>query len=483
MSMEDKNKITAPQTPVIREGFFKRLRLDQLNPFSRSSDNTDPYQVYRVEDDKLAQDFVVDADSALIAQDPLRARNTIRAVFIAFAVFLLWASIAKVDEITKGDGKAVSSQQMQVVQSLDGGIVSEILVKEGDQVKEGQVLIRIDTTRFLSSFNESHSTYLSLLAKAARLRAVAEGVEFVPPPEVAKENPELAAQERLVYLNRKAELNAQVGMARDQLSQRGHELNEVRARYDQAAQGYTLTSQELAMTKPLLKSGAVSDVDLIRLEGEVNRLNGEKKQAASQITRLESAVSEAKKKIAEVELEFKNQARAELSETQAKINSMSEGNVALSDKVKQADIRSPVNGTVQRILYNTIGGVVQPGKDIVEVVPLEDSIPLEAKVLPRDIAFLHVGQKAKVKFTAYDFAIYGSLEAIVENISADSVMDEKGNAFYIVRVRTLKSSLGENMPILPGMVAEVDILTGKKTVLSYLLKPLLRAKQYALTER
>lgn len=481
--MEDKTQNMASVEREKRRGFFARLRIDQLNPFSRNIDATDPYAVYRVEDDKLARDFVVDADSAIIAQDPLRARRVVRAVLLAFAVLLVWAAIAQVDEITKGEGKAVSSRQLQVVQSLDGGIVREILVKEGDRVREGQVLVKIDTTRFVSSFNEGRATYLALLAKAARLRAVAEGREFVPPPEVLKENPALADQERSLYLNRRAELNAQIGMARDQLSQRGHELSEAQARHDQAQQGHALTSKELAMTRPLIKSGAVSDVELLRLERDVSRLEGEMKQAASQITRLQSATAEAKKKIEEVELEFKNQARNELSDTQAKINSLGEGNVALSDKVKQADIRSPVNGTVQRLLYNTVGGVVQPGKDIIEVVPLDDTILLEAKVLPKDIAFLHPGQKANVKFTAYDFAIYGGMEAHVENISADSVMDDKGNTFYIVRVRTIKSRIGENLPIIPGMLAEVDILTGKKTVLSYLLKPVLRARQYALTER
>lgn len=458
-------------------------RPDKPKPSSRRAEATDPYKIYRVEDDKQTREFVADADSAMIAQDPMRARGVVVAVFIAVAAFLAWAAIAQVDEITKGEGKAVSSRQLQVVQSLDGGIVSEILVKEGDRVREGQVLVKIDTTRFQSSLNESRATYLALLAKAARLRAVAEGGEFVPPREVANENPALIEQERSVYLNRKAELNSQVGIARDQLSQREHELNEAQARHEQAVQGYTLTSKELAMTRPLIKSGAVSDVDLIRLEREVSRLEGEKNQTASQITRLQSAISEARKKIEEVELEFRNQARSELSDTQAKINSMNEGNVALSDKVKQADIKSPLNGTVQRLLYNTVGGVVQPGKDILEIVPFEDAILLEAKVLPKDIAFLHAGQKANVKFTAYDFAIYGGLEARVENISADSVMDDKGNTFYIVRVRTLKSSLGDNLPIIPGMIAEVDILTGKKAVLSYLLKPVLRAKQYALTER
>ncbi len=264
-------------------GLFKNLQLNQLNPFSRNTGATDPYAVYRVEDDKLTHDFVADADSAIIAQDPLRARKAVRAALLALAIFLLWAAIAQVDEITKGEGKAVSSRQLQVVQSLDGGIVRGILVKEGDRVLEGQILVKIDTTRFLSSFNESRATYLALLAKAARLRAVADGVDFVPPPEVTKENPALAEQERLVYFNRKAELNAQVGIARDQLSQRSHELAEAQARHEQAKQVYTLTSRELALTRPLLKSGAVSDVDLLRLERDVSRLEGEKNQTASQI--------------------------------------------------------------------------------------------------------------------------------------------------------------------------------------------------------
>lgn len=459
------------------------LRLDQLNPFVRRDAVADPYAVHRLDDEILARDFVVDADYAVVAQDPLRARKAIKASFLALGVFLLWASIAQVDELTKGEGKVIPSRQLQIVQSLDGGIVSDILVKEGDQVREGQVLIKIDATRFLSDFKESRATYLSLLAKAARLRAVADGADFVPPPEVVKEDPRLAEQERTLYLNRKAELEAQVGIAREQLAQRSHELSEARARYDQASQGYVLTSKELTLTQPLIQSGAVSDVELLRLQRDVARYGGEKNQASAQITRLQAAIGEAQKRIQEVELEFKNQARSELAETRGKINSLGAGSVALSDKVKQADIKSPVNGTVKRLLYNTIGGVVQPGKEIIEVVPLEDTLLLEAKVLPKDIAFLRPGQAANVKFTAYDFAIYGGLEARLEHISADSVMDDKGNAFYLVRVRTLKPSLGDNLPIIPGMVAEVDILTGKKSILSYLLKPVLRAKQYALTER
>lgn len=464
--------------------FLKRTRLDRFSPLARQGSGDDPFKLYTLEEDeRLARDFVTDADSAMIAQDPLRERYAVRSI-LGFAVaFLIWAAIANVDEITKGDGKVIPSKQLQVIQSLDGGIISEILIKEGQTVREGEVLLKIDATRFISGYRESRATYLALLAKAARLTAIAEGAPFVPPKEVAAESPELAQQEQSLYDNRKAELESQISIARGQLQQRSQELAEARARYEAASQGFELTSKELRMTKPLVESGAVSDVDLIRLQRDVSRYSGERAQTGAQIARLHAAISEAQTKIQNVELEFKNQARTELADAQSKIKSLGEGSVALSDKVKQADIKSPMNGTIKRLLFNTVGGVVPPGKDIVEIVPLEDALLLEARVNPRDIAFLRPGQEAKVKFTAYDFAIYGSLDGVLEHIGADSLMDDKGNAYYLVRVRTRKSSLGSNLPIIPGMVAEVDILTGKKSVLSYLMKPVLRAKQYALTER
>jgi adhesin transport system membrane fusion protein len=481
--MKNKLKSSFQNLRARIQKFIKELHLDQLNPFARANDAANPYAVYQLEDQALARDFALDADAVAIGQDPVRARKLIKITGITFVVLVLWSMIAQVDEVTKGEGRVIPSRQLQVVQSLDGGIVSDILVKEGDVVKEGQVLIKIDATRFLSSFNESRATYLALLAKAARLRAVANGLPYVPPVEVVTEDPKLAEEEGRVYMNRKAELDAQLSIAREQLSQRTHELGEARARYDGASNGYDLTSKELEMTKPLLQSGAVSDVDLLRLQRDLSRYASDRSQASSQITRLQAAINEAQKKIQEVDLEFKNQARNELADTKSKINSLAEGSVALSDKVKQAEVRSPVNGTISRILYNTVGGVVQPGKDIVEVVPLEDALLLEARVSPKDIAFLHPGQKANVKLTAYDFTIYGGLEGTLEHISADSVVDEKGNAYFVVRVRTKRPDLGKNLPIIPGMTAQVDILTGKKSIMSYLLKPVLKAKQYALTER
>ncbi len=429
-------------------------------------------------------DFATDADLAILRQEPLRARVLLRAIGIVFVLFILWSAFAQLDEVTRGDGKVIPSRQVQVLQSIDGGLVSEILVHEGDVVQPNQLLIKIDETRFVSSVKENQAQYLGLVAKAARLKAISEGKPFVPPVEVVKADPAILEQERQFFEAKNDELSAAISIAKQQLAQRHQELNEAQAKRAQAVQGYELTSRELTVTRPLINSGAVSEVELLRLERDVSRYRGERDMASAQISRIQAAISEAQRKIEEVELSFRNEAGKELSETVAKLNSLAEGSVALSDRVKQSSIRSPVKGTIKRLLVNTVGGVVQAGKDMIEIVPLEDTLLLEAKVMPRDIAFLRPGQPAMVKFTAYDFSIYGGLEGTLEHIGADTVMDEKGNAFYIVRVRTNKSGFGDaNLPIIPGMVAEVDILTGKKSVLAYLMKPVLRAKSVAMTER
>lgn len=449
-------------------------------PTFASANKTIARRALAVEDDL---DWVSDAEWARLQQEPLRARAVLYMVAAVLTVLLVWAAFAEVDEITRGSGKVIPSSQLQVIQSVDGGIVAEILVREGQVVEKDQLLIKIDETRFISSLRENRAEYISLQAKAARLAALAEGRPLALPPEVEKEFPQVAAQERNLYDARRLELQAQVGIARQQVAQRNQELVEMRARRDTAAQGLDLTRQELNATKPLLGSGAVSEVEILRLERDVNRFRGEHDQATAQISRIQAAIAEAARKIEEVELNFRNEARIQLADVSARVNALSESSASLSDRVKHSSVKSPVKGTVKRLLFNTVGAVVQPGSPVVEIVPLEDTLLLEANILPKDIAFLRPGQPAVVRFTAYDFAIYGSLDAVVEHIGADTIADEKGNAFYICRVRTLKTSLGENLPIMPGMMAEVDIKTGKKTVLSYLLKPVLRAKAVALTER
>ncbi|WP_137939742.1 HlyD family type I secretion periplasmic adaptor subunit [Chitinivorax sp. B] len=429
-------------------------------------------------------DFIADANYYIDHQTPRGSHIIIWTSAAALIFLLLWAALSPIDEVTKGEGKVVPSRDVQILQSLDGGMVSEILVREGQSVKAGQLLLKIDPTRYASSLGENRAQYLSLTAKAARLRAVADGKPFDPPTDVLKEAPDLVEQERILYESKQAELDASIGVARQQLTQRSQELNEIRARRDQAQQSYELTAKELEVTRPLARTGAVSDVELLRLERDVARYRGERDSSAAQIPRVQAAISEATRKIQEVELTFRNQARSEMSETVGKLGQLTAGSVALKDRVKQSDLRSPVNGTVKQILFNTVGGVVQPGKEVIEIVPTDDALLLEAKVQPRDIAFLSPGQKALVKFTAYDFAIYGGLDATVETIGADTVTDDKGNAFYLIKVRTQTAQFGaQKLPIIPGMVAEVDIITGKRSILTYLLKPVLRAKANALRER
>lgn len=458
-------------------GWLERIRL-RLQP------HIDRWlQSWQAEKERPEPDFVADADLYMIQQEPLRARVLLKSGIVVLSIFIIWSAVAQIDEITRGEGKVIPSRQLQVLQSLDGGIVAEIAVQEGQVVEAGQALLKIDPTRFVSSVRENRAQLYALQAKAARLRGLAEGKPFAPPAEVVKDDPKTVEEERRLYESRVAELDAQLSIVRQQLAQRQQELNEASTKRAQAAQAYELTSKELAVTRPLLSSGAVSEVELLRLERDVARFRGERDMASAQIARAQAAINEMTRKVQEVELNFRNEAGKELAETLGKLNALSEGNVGLADKVKHSDIRSPVRGTVKRLLVNTVGGVVQPGKDVVEVVPLEDNLLLEAKVLPKDIAFLRPGQKAIVKFTAYDFSIYGGLDGTLEHIGADSITDERGNTFYTVRVRTTRSRLGDNLPIIPGMVAEVDIVTGQKSILAYLLKPVLKAKQAAFTER
>lgn len=428
-------------------------------------------------------DWASDADWAQLQQEPLRARWLLRIAAVVLVLLIAWASVAEIDEVTRGEARVVPSSQVQVIQSVDGGVVEEIMVREGQIVEPGQLLLRVDTTRFASSLGESRVSQAALRVKALRLQALVQNQPFDPPPELAREVPDIVAQERRLYDSRRAEMSAQLSIAQSQLSQRQQELNEVMARREQAERGLQLTLRELQATRPMVATGAVSEVEVLRLEREVARFRGDLEQATAQISRVRAAIAEAQRRIEEVQLTSRNQMSAELSETLGRLSALTEGGRALEDKVVKAEIRSPVRGTVNRLLINTVGGVVQPGREVVEIVPLDDALILEAQITPKDIAFLRPGLEAMVKFTAYDFAIYGGLKADVESIGADSVVDDRGNAFYIVRLRTREASLGEGLPIIPGMVAQVDILTGKKTVLDYLLKPVLRAKANAMSER
>jgi adhesin transport system membrane fusion protein len=447
-----------------------------------------------------------DEATALMSERAMRrSRRLIHATVAVVAALLVWAALAHVDEVTRGDGRVIPSRQLQVVQSFDGGIVSEILVREGQTVEAGQVLLRIDETRATSGVRESAAQGVALRARAARLRALAEGTAFTPPKGANADEKRVIEDERRLHASRLSEMQTQLSVVRQQIVQRQNEAAEAQAKRSAAQRGMDLAQRELDQTRPLLASGAVSPMDILRLERDISRLRGEIEQAMAQHARANASIGEAQRKLEEVNLTARNDARKELAEVSAKLSALDEGAVALVDRVDKAQVKSPVRGRVQRLLANTVGGVVTPGKDIVEIVPLDDALVLEARVSPRDIAFIRPEQNAIVKFTAYDFSIYGGLDAKVENISPDSTVDDKGNAYYLVRVRTARPYLerslrslppegtgpaserpgagAEALPIIPGMTAEVDVLTGRKSVLSWLLKPVLEVQANALRER
>lgn len=425
-----------------------------------------------------------DAHIAMNMQQARGSRLLLWVSLLALIALIVWASLGYIDEVVRGEGKVVPSRQVQIIQSMDGGVVEEILVRPGQQVEIGEVLLRVDPTRFTSSLGESHAEMLSLTAKAARLTALANGTPFEAPEDVLKEAPNIVEMERRVWETRTQELDSAIKQAEDQLKQRQEEYRETQANKDQATSSCGLTSRELQVTRPLLKSGAVSEVDLLRLQRDVARYCGESKAAAAQLDRIQASIHEAESKVVEAELTIRNQARVELSDVRSKLATLHQGQLALMDRVKLAEVRSPVRGTIKTLMANTVGGVLQPGKDILEIVPTDDTLLLEVKINPRDIGFLHPGQRAEVKFTAYDFAVYGGMSGEVEQIGADTITDEKGNSFYVIKVRTERAYVGDDArPIIPGMVAEVHILTGKRTVMQYLLKPVLRAKSNSFTER
>jgi adhesin transport system membrane fusion protein len=431
-------------------------------------------------------DFMPDRLAALFQRPPRLAFLIVRASLLAVAVAILWAALSSIDEITIGEGKVIPSSQIQVIQNLEGGIVAKILVKVGDLVKKDQVVIQLDETRFASSAGESKAKNYALLAKVARLTAEANGVAFQPPAELVKEQPRIAEDEAKLYGNRQRELDAALSVLRQQVNQRSQEISEKRAKLSQLQESYSLVAQELKMSKPLLAQGVMSEVEILRIERTVNETKGEAEATRLAIPRLEAQLSEARSKLDGALAKFRSDAAIELGQAKAELAGTSASSLAVEDRLARTAIRTPLAGIIKQIKVNTVGGVIQPGMDVMEIVPIEDNLLIEAKVRPADIGFLHPGQPAMVKLSAYDFSIYGGLEASVETITADSITNDKGESFYLVRVRTATNSMGtvdKPLTIIPGMLATVHIRTGKKSVLGYLLKPVIKAKYDALRER
>ncbi|MFT2111927.1 HlyD family type I secretion periplasmic adaptor subunit [Marinomonas sp. 2405UD68-3] len=431
-------------------------------------------------------DYLSNRNAAFLLRSPRGGRIILWCIFIFVVCGLVWANYTVLDEVTVGEGKVIPSSQIQVVQNLEGGILKAIHIKVGQTVEKNQLLMTIENTEALSSFREQQVEFTSLSVRAARLLAEATGTKPQFDQETSVNFPNVVRRELSLYENRLASLKAHQVVFDQQVLQKEQEIIELEAKLDTLRAGFELAKEELILTRPAFEQGAVSRVELLQLERQVNQMEGDMKATLLALPRAKSSLVEAKTKLLESDAEYRAEAQEDLTEVRSKLDQLTEVNVSLADKVQRTQVRSQVKGIVKQLQITTVGGVIKPGQSLMEIVPLEDSLLIESKVRPEDIGFINQGLTAVVKLSAYDFAIYGGLNGKVENITADTILDEEGNSFYIVRVRTDKSFLGTDespLPIIPGMQATVDVITGKKSLLDYLLKPILKAQQNALRER
>ncbi len=392
--------------------------------------------------DKDTLNFADDIQAAFIEKKTPFASAFLYIIIALIMTFFTWAYFAKVDEMTSGLGKIVPSSHVKKIQSLEGGIIQKILVREGQRIKPHQIIAQLDNTHFLSSLKESRAKMNGLAAKIARLTAEANGAEEINFP---KDLPEaLTERENSLFKSRQ------------------QSMKEALATLEK---NYQLAKHELSITAPLVQEGIVSQVEVLRLERQVNEMAGEIQYKRDN---------------------FVEEAKTDLNKNQVELQALKESSVADVDRVNRTEVRSPVLGTVKKIYINTPGEVLKPGADIMEIVPLEDTLLVEAKIQPHDVGFIHPEQEVKIKISAYDFSIYGGLTGKIEHISADTLTDEEGNTYYQVLIRTDKNHLehqGKKLPLMTGMTVTVHIITGEKSILDYLLKPLLKTKNNAFRER
>ena len=431
-------------------------------------------------------EFMQSLSAAILERTPSKVSTVLKIWLVTIFIAIIWASFASIDEITRGNGKVIPYGQNQVIQNLEGGIVESIMVHEGDEVKKDQIILKINNSKSISNSTSNEIKLLSLKAKKMRLQAEANLLPFDLPQtddEIFKRQLQL---EKRLYNSDMNEYTAKDNSLSDQIQQKKQEYQEALDSIDNIQRSLRYVQEEIEMTAPMVKEGVKSKVDFLKLKREGNDITQKLDAAKSSLPRLKSAISEYRNKRIEAKQKFVNDKREELNKVTSDYESLNAEQVALTDQVNRTLVRSPVNGIVQKLFVNTVGGVIKPGEDLVEIVPTSEKLYLEVKIKPTDIAFIHPGAEAKVKFTAYDYAIYGGLVGKVVNISPDSITDEKDNTYYQIKIETEKNYLGTKehpLRIIPGMVVDVNIVTGKKTVMEYILKPILKSKQYVFTER
>jgi len=432
-------------------------------------------------------DYMPEVDAAIRRRGHRLAYLVSTTIVIFFIVALIWANFAILDEVTRGEGQVVPSSRTQVIQNLEGGILAEILVRENQIVKQGDILVRIDNIQAEAEVADKRQQYYA--ARAAIERAEAE-IAGAPAPNFDKDlfdvAPEMVADQQRLFDARLNQLNGNIAVLESQQAQRKAEVAELRSRRRQLQNSLGVARQQYEIARKLAAENIYPRVEFLRLEREVTDLEGEIRTLNLSIPRAQVAMKEAAERIAAEKSRFRTEATDELNTLRVTLKSLEQVVLSGEDRVKRTEVRAPVRGTVKQVYLNTVGGVIRPGESIMEIVPLDDRLLIEAQIRPADIAFLRPGLKSVVKITAYDFSIYGGLNAQLEQISADTIKNEEGESFYRIYLRTEESTLhhqGKALPIIPGMTAQVEILTGQKSVLAYLLKPILKARDQALRER
>ncbi len=425
--------------------------------------------------------------TALEERAPRTAWLILLILFLLIAAALVWARWAVVEEVTTGHGRVIPSTQNQIVQTLEGGIVSAIEISEGDLVEEGQVIMRIDDTGFASRLGELRQRRWALLAEILRREAEASGAAELPDHgDLMREAPRVYATESELFSARSAKHEDDLNILRQQKIQRQREFEELQARETRLANARVPLQRELELTRSMYESGVVPEIEFLRLQRQAVEMDGDLTVMRASIETAAAGVVEAQGRITNAGTTFRSEARERLATARAELAIIDESIKAARDRVLRTALLAPVRGVVNTLTVTTIGAVTQPGQAVAEIVPLDDTLLIEARIRPQDVAFIHPGQQASVKLTAYDYSIYGALDGEVERIGADTVTDETGESYYQVVIRTHEHALTGRegaLPIIPGMVATVDILTGDKTVFDYLAKPVLRVRDEALRER
>ena len=410
-------------------------------------------------------------------REPLTgAKLIIVSAAIGFAVFILWAMLAQVDEVTAGQGKVIPTSKVQLIQASEPATVSELLVRSGQRVRRGQLLVRLDDTQNASQLGQIEAETQSLQDRSNRLQSEGSGTAGA-----------LAGDEAALSQVRRQALGSRVSAFRSSAEQRRREAAEAYATISSLQSSLALAQKSVGLLEPLAAKNIVPQTELITARREVVDLQGRIAAAREQASRANAAVSEALSQASEAQFTFRQDALNERSQINAKIAVNEESLRGARGKLAKNELRSPVDGVVNDVQVTTIGGFVQAGEKVMEVVPMGDKLLVETRVKPSDIAFIKVGDKALVKVTAYDFSTYGGLDGRVVQVSADSIYDEvERQAYFNVIVETNRSFLvaaGRRLPITPGMITDTQIITGRKSILSYLLKPVLKARSDALRER